>query len=258
MKKENRGDFGLLTQLLALSTPDAEAKIVRIATKGMGTNEKLLYSVICGRSNEEMEILKKAYYKRYSKDLCSLISSELSGDLKQLAMRCLQGMEEKLDPTYHTKCKAKEDATAFYKAGQEKIFGTDEASLFDIICKAPPGYLEMVNRAYVNQYNVNMEHALRKKFRGKAEDAAIFHLNMKLHPYKTMAEHIKSTCAGLGTDEVGLSAAIVRCQNVLPRVMIEHTALFGKTLQDRVTSETKGDYEKLLLEMIRVAWPDAP
>jgi len=69
MKKENSGDFGLLTQLLALSTPDAEAKIVRIATKGMGTNEKLLYSVICGRSNEEMEILKKAYYKRYSKDL---------------------------------------------------------------------------------------------------------------------------------------------------------------------------------------------
>jgi hypothetical protein len=39
---------------------------------------------------------------------------------------------------------------------------------------------------------------------------------------------------------------------------MEHTAEYGKSLQERVKSETKGDYGKLLLEMIRVAWPDAP
>ena len=34
---------------------------------------------------------------------------------------------------------------------------------------------------------------------------------------------------------------------------MEHTSCFGKTVQERVKSETKGDFEKLLLEMIRVA-----
>jgi hypothetical protein len=258
MKKENSGDFGMLTQLLALPIAEAEAKIIRIATKGMGTNEKLLHSVVCGRSNEEIEMLKKAYYRRYNKDLSILCSSELGGDMKKLVLCCLQGMEEKYDPSYHNQSKAEDDAKAFYNAGQGKRFGTDEAALFEIICKAPPEYLKMVNLAYVHKYDVSLEYALKKELGGKAEAAALYHLKMKLEPFKTMAEHIKSTCAGIGTDEIGLSSAILRFQNVLPRVMMEHTAEYGKSLQERVKSETKGDYGKLLLEMIRVAWPDAP
>lgn len=258
MKKENSGDFGTLTQLLALPIPEAEAKILRIATKGMGTNEKLLYSVICGRSNQEIELLKKAFYKRYNRDLSILVAKELGGDLEKLILCCLQGMEQDFDRSYHTESRAEDDAKAFYKAGQGKKFGTDEATLFNIICKAPPEYLKMINLAYVNRYEVNLEYALKKELRGTVEDAAVYHLNMKLKPFKTMAEHIKSTCAGMGTDEIGLSSAILRFQNVLPKVMIEHTSEFGKTLQERVKSETKGDYERLLLEMIRVAWPDAP
>ena len=97
--------------LLAFPTK-AEAKIVNMATKGMGTNERLLWSVICGRSNEEIEILKKAYFKKYNKDISFLVASELSGALKKLRLACLQAMEETYDPTYHTKSKAAEDADA--------------------------------------------------------------------------------------------------------------------------------------------------
>mmetsp|Transcript_29654 Transcript_29654/g.62998 ORF Transcript_29654/g.62998 Transcript_29654/m.62998 type:complete len:336 (-) Transcript_29654:258-1265(-) len=258
MKSENSGDFGFLTQLLSLPAPEAEAKIIRKATKGLGTNEKLLSSVICGRSNEEIQILKKAYFAKYSKDLINLVSSEVHGDLKKLHLACLQGMEEEYDPKYHNVSKAEEDAKTFYKKGQGKKFGTDEEALFAIICKSPPQYLKMVNDAYVAEYSVNLERALKKELRGKAEDAAIYTLGMKLNPYEMAARHIKSTCAGLGTDELGLSCAILRYQHILPRVMIEHTNLFGKTIGDRVSSETRGDYEKLLLEMIRVTWPDAP
>ena len=257
MKKENSGNFGLLTQLLSLPIPDAEAKIIRVATKGLGTTEKMLWPVICGRTNEEMEILKKAFFRRYNKDLSNVLSSELSGDLKKLILACVQGLEEKYDPTYHNASKADEDAKAFYKAGQGR-WGTDEKTIFDIICKSPPQYLKMVNDAYVESNNVNLEKALEKELSGKAKKAAIFQLGMKLNPYETVAELIKSTCAGMGTDELGLSCAILRYQTILPRVMIEHTNLYSKTIHDRVSSETSGNYKGLLLEMIRVAWPDAP
>ena len=76
MRKETSGDFGVLIKLLALPIPEAEAKIINMATKGLGTNEKLLWSVICGRSNEEIEILKKTYFQKYDKDLSLLVSSE--------------------------------------------------------------------------------------------------------------------------------------------------------------------------------------
>lgn len=32
--------------------------------------------------------------------------------------------------------------------------------------------------------------------------------------------------------------------------MVAHVELFGSTIQDRVKSETRGDYEKLLLELV--------
>ena len=149
MKKENSGDFGFLTELLSLPAPEAEAKIIRKATKGLGTNEKLLTSVICGRSNEEIEILKKAYFKRYDKDISNLVNSELHGDIKRLHLACLQGMEEAYDPKYHNPSKAEEDATDFYKNGQGKRFGTDGPALFAIICKSPPQYLQIVDDTYV-------------------------------------------------------------------------------------------------------------
>lgn len=204
-----------------------------------------------------MEILKKAYFKRYKKDLAILLSNELSGDLKKLAMACVQGMEEKFDPSYHNASKAEEDAKTFYKAGQGR-WGTDEKTLFEIICKSPPQYLKMVDNAYVKKNGINLERALEKELSGNAKKAAVFELGMKLKPYETIAALIKSTCAGLGTDEIGLSCAILRYQHILPRVMVEHTNLYSKTIQDRVCSETSGDYKNLLVKMIHVAWPDAP
>lgn len=257
MKKENHGDFGFLTQLLALPAPEADAKIIRKATKGLGTTDELLWTVICGRSNEEIQMLKKIYFGRYNKDLISLINSESSGDLKKLYLACLQGIEDKFDPSYHNVSKAEEDAVEFYKNGQGR-WGTDEKALFFTLCKSPPEYLKMVDDAYVSKYNVNLEKAMEKTMHGKAKKAAIFTVGMKLHPYETIAKHIKSTCAGVGTDELGLSCAILRYQHVLPQVMIEHTNLYSKSIITRVVDETSGDFGKLLLEMIRVAWPGAP
>mmetsp|Transcript_7781 Transcript_7781/g.16218 ORF Transcript_7781/g.16218 Transcript_7781/m.16218 type:complete len:331 (-) Transcript_7781:83-1075(-) len=251
---ETSFNFGTLAKLLSLPIPEAEAKIIRMATKGIGTNEKLLWPVICGRTNEEMNLLKKAYFKRYNEDLAILLSSELSGDLKKLALACVQGLEEEFDPSYHTESRAAEDAKLFYKAGQGR-WGTDEETIFGIICKSPPKYLKMVDSAYVEKNNVNLERALEKELSGKAKKAAIYELGMKLSPYETVAELIKQTCAGMGTDELGLSCAILRYQTILPHVMIEHTNMYSKTIQDRVQEETSGYYKDLLLEMIHVVWP---
>ena len=71
--------------------------------------------------------------------------------LKKLHLACLQGLEETFDSTYHNVSKAEEDADAFYDAGEGK-WGTDEAALMDIICKAPPKYLQMIDDAYVAKH----------------------------------------------------------------------------------------------------------
>ena len=71
MKKECSGDFGRALELLALPPDIAEAKLIKIATDGMGAKNNHLYPIICGRSNADIDLLKKTFYRTYGKDLGS-------------------------------------------------------------------------------------------------------------------------------------------------------------------------------------------
>jgi len=46
------------------------------------------------------------------------------------------------------------------------------------------------------------------------------------------------------------STALIRYQQIMKPVMLAHVELFGKTIPDRVRSETRGEHEKLLMELI--------
>uniref|UniRef100_A0A6U6HAY2 Annexin n=1 Tax=Odontella aurita TaxID=265563 RepID=A0A6U6HAY2_9STRA len=256
MKSECSGDFGTALQLLALPPDVAEAALIRMATKGLGTTEKILYPIICGRTNAEIDILKKAYFKTYGKDLGQLVGSETSGDLHKLFITCVQGVEEEFDPKYHTDEKAKEDAEAFYKAGQAR-WGTDEKEIFKIICLSPPQYVTMIDRAYADKHGYTLSKALEKELSGITEKGALFTLGMKIKPYETIAHLIKSACAGFGTDELLLTSCIIRYQPVWSKVALAHMELYGKSVPDRVKSETSRNYKKVLLEVLTTSWPAA-
>jgi hypothetical protein len=59
MKSEcGNKDFGTAVQFLAVDPVTAECMMINAACKGAGTDELLLGTLICGRTNEEMNILK--------------------------------------------------------------------------------------------------------------------------------------------------------------------------------------------------------
>jgi hypothetical protein len=62
-------DFGIALQFLAQNPIEAECDMIMTACKGLGTKEKLLGTIICGRSNAEMELLKKKFFEIHTKDL---------------------------------------------------------------------------------------------------------------------------------------------------------------------------------------------
>jgi hypothetical protein len=51
-------DLGTALQFLAVDPVEAECDMIDIACKGFGTDEMLLLTIICGRSNKEIDILK--------------------------------------------------------------------------------------------------------------------------------------------------------------------------------------------------------
>jgi Annexin len=249
LKRECRGDFGEALQFLAVPPDVAECDMIKKACKGIGTDETLVYSIICGRSNKEMEILKKKFFDRYEKDLGRQLDSELSGDFEKMIYFCLQGMEQEFDPDFHTDDKVAEDVATFYKMGEGK-FGTDESGLFKLICTSPSEHLKKVNQMYADKHDVTLFKAIDDEMSGKTQDATLFLLGMKLKPYETVAKLIQKACKGIGTNELLLTCTIIRFQPHLPQVMAAYEEVAGKTLQETIRKEIGGDYRRLLTELV--------
>ena len=256
MKKEFGGDFGLALKFLALPMHQAEAAMIRKATMGVGADVNIVWSIMVGRTNSETELLKKTYYKKYDKDLGKLLASELHGDMERLVFNCLQAAEEEYDPKFHNMEKAKEDADIIHKKGQGKFFGTDEKTIFKVLCAAPPQHIEQISKEYADKYGYTLMKAMEKELGGEVQRACLHMLGMKLKPYETMAKLIKEACAGFGTDELLLACTIIRCQAILGQVQSAHIELYGKTIHDRVRKEVGGKFKTLLLQVLNATWPE--
>jgi hypothetical protein len=252
MKRECHGDFGTALQFLAVPLDVAECDMIKKACKGVGTDETLVFSIIAGRSNREIEILKKRFFDRYEKDLGRLLDSELGGNFEKMIFHCLQGMEAQYDPDYFTDDKVEEDVAAFYKMGEGK-FGTDEGGLFKLISVSPAEHLKKVNQMYTEKHDVTLYQAIKNEMSGKTEDATVYMIGMKLKPYETVAKLIQKACKGVGTNEILLTCTIIRFQKYLPQVMAAYEELTGKTLQETIKKEIGGDYRRLLEELVDAA-----
>lgn len=252
LKSETGGDFGIMLQLLAVPLPEAESYLIKLATAGAGTDEKLVYPIIMGRSNEEMQILRKTYYETQGKDLAVVLDNELGGDFKKVIMTALQAQIIDYKSSFHTEAKAEEDADKLYKAGEGK-WGTDEEGFLKVLFSSPPKHVVNINAAYQRKYKSTLKAAAQGEFTGDAENALVFHIRSIIEPRELLADFFESSMKGVGTDEKSLSAALVRYHPYLNAFADNYKQAYKMSLRDRIKGETSGDFGELLLKVV-----DAP
>ncbi|XP_047656409.1 annexin A2 isoform X2 [Tachysurus fulvidraco] len=85
-------DGGVKVLILGLMmTPnDFEAQRLRQAMEGLGTDEETLLEIMCLRSAEQLSDIAAVYTKEYQRDLEKDLTSETSGDLRQLLLALLK------------------------------------------------------------------------------------------------------------------------------------------------------------------------
>jgi Malectin domain/Annexin len=197
--------------------------------------------------------IQKKYFALNTKDLGRKLDGELGGALDQLIFNVLQGAEEEYDLNYHTAAKMEADVATLHKMGQGKSFGTDEKGLFKILCATPPEYLKKLNLLYAEKHGFTLVKVLETELNGPVEKAAMFMIGMKLKPHEEIAKLIKKSCAGVGTNELLLTSAIIRYQSIIKQVDATHMELYGETIRDRVITECGGHYQRVLLELLDAA-----
>lgn len=240
--------FGRALQYMAVDPVAAECEMIEDAVKGFGSNEIFLFSIIAGRNNDEIKLLKKKYDDLKSRHLERHLCRELGGKVELLMKWCLEEGEEEYDQDKHNDAKAEEDAERLHEMGEGR-WGTNERGLFRLLCTAPPKHLQAVNETYKQKYGHDLIQAVQKETSGFIEKATVFFIGMKIDPYKQIATMIHDAVKGFGTNELLLTTYIIRYQKIMDQVDAAYQTLYKKSIKRVIQSETTGQFERLLVEI---------
>jgi annexin A13 len=101
--------------------------------QGVGTREKELISVLCNRTEAQLQVLRLAFEAKQGKNLVKLISSETTGLVEKAFEYIVSNSAE---------------VRASFVRDSVKGVGTEEASLIDSLCTATPREIAFTREAY--------------------------------------------------------------------------------------------------------------
>lgn len=240
-----------------LHTPAAfDAHMLRNAIKGLGTDEDVLIEILCTRSNAQIQEIKKVYQEKFGKDLEKDIVGDTSGNFKRLMVSLVQA--NRSDSKDVDRNMAHQDAKALYQAGEQK-WGTDESQFNKILASRSFPQLRATFEEYKKISKKDMEEVLKSEFSGDILSGLKTIVRCVKNRFDHFARQLQKTMSGVGTDDSTLIRIIIsRCEIDLVDIKKAFQEKEGKSLEDLITDETSGDYQRLLLALTTGGPPPQP
>lgn len=234
--------------LALLKTPaQYDAQQLKLAMKGLGTDEDTLIEILASRSNKEIKEIKKAYAEEYKKELEADIKSDTSGDFRNALLSLCKAA--RMETMMLNEEQADQDARAIYEAG-EKRKGTDCSVFIEILTTRSAPQLRKVFERYSKYSKVDVSKAIDLELKGDIEKCLIAVVQCAGSKPAFFAEKLNLAMKGSGTRTKILTRIMVSRSEVdLTRIKQEYKKKFGKTLYQEILDDTKGDYERILLAL---------
>jgi hypothetical protein len=221
---------------------EADAKILKKAMDGWGTDEEPIIILTVNRSNEDRQQILKFYKSSYGEDLMSELKSELGGDLKKVVVGMFR------TPTDY-------DCYELNKA--MKGGGTDEGTLIEIIGSRTCEQLVAIKERYKVIFDMELEEEVIDECSGDLKRllVSLLQCNRSSNDDGVDEEKCNKDLADLyeagegtwGTDESVFNKIFTNRSEVeLRYINREYAACTGKTLRAVVDDEFGGDIKDLL------------
>ncbi|XP_052777924.1 annexin A6-like [Mya arenaria] len=247
LKSEISGRFEDLVLALLETPVNYDARELKAAIKGAGTDEGALIEILCSRSNAQILAIKQAYKTLFKSDLEKDIMSDTSGHFKRLLVSQLAaGRDESgsVDPDT-----AAQDAKELFEAGANKL-GTDESTFNRILSLRGYAQLKAVFEAYQQNHGKDIEAVIQAETSGYLEDGYLAIVRIAKNPPAYFAQRLHKSMKGAGTKDSTLIRVVASRSEVdMIQIKQEFQRLFGKTLGSFIKGDTSGDYKKLLLAL---------
>ncbi|XP_020819918.1 annexin A6 isoform X2 [Phascolarctos cinereus] len=247
LKSEISGSLAKL--ILGLMMPPAhyDAKQLKKAMEGAGTDEQALIEILATRNNQEIRAINEAYQEDYHKSLEDDLTSDTSGHLKRILVSLATGNR---DEGPENSEQAREDAQEI----ADTTGGGDKPSLetrfLSILCSRSYQHLRRVFQEFIKMTNHDVEHTIKKEMSGDVRDALVAIVQSVKNKPLFFADKLYKSMKGAGTDEKTLTRIMVsRSETDLLNIRREFIDKYDKSLHHVIESDNSGDYLKALLAL---------
>ncbi|XP_064649735.1 annexin-B12-like [Lineus longissimus] len=236
--------------LLALFEPTVlyDAKCLRRAMRGAGTDEETLIDILCTRGNKEIDEIKQNYKEFYKRDLEKDCVSETSGHFKRLLVSMCQANRDESDTV--DMAKATKEAQDLFQAGEKK-WGTDESRFNVVLASRSPPQLRATFEEYVKISQRDILNSIDREMSGDLKAGFKCIVQCMRNPAEYFADRLWKSMKGAGTDDSLLIRIIVsRSEIDLVEIKSAFLQKYHKTIYKMIEGDCSGDYKKLLLAIV--------
>lgn len=229
---------------LMLTPAEFDAKMMRKAMEGAGTDEHALIEILVTRSNEEIQAMNEAYLLGYKKSMEDAIQSDTSGHFCRILTSLVQGAREEGPADLD---RADSDAQ---ELGQACNAESDdmEMKFMSILCTRSFPHLRRVFQEFVKYTNKDIEQIIKKEMSGDVKQAFYAIVRSVKNQPSYFADRLYKAMKGLGTDDRALIRIMVSRSEVdLFNIRKEFKETHDVSLHDFIQGDTSGDYRKTLL-----------
>ncbi|XP_008333880.1 annexin A1a [Cynoglossus semilaevis] len=245
LKAALKGDLEDVVLALLKTPAQYDAQQLKMAMKGIGTDEDTLIEILASRTNREILDIKKAYKEDYKKDLEDDIRSDTSGDFRTaLLSLCKAGRTEGVAEQL-----VDSDARALYEAGEGRK-GKDCSVFIEILTTRSAQHLRRVFDRYSKYSKVDVAKAIDLEMKGDLESCLTALVKCIGCRPAYFAERLYLAMKGKGTRKHILTRVMVsRSEIDMKHIKEEYKKNYSKTLYQEILDDTKGDYVKILLAL---------
>ena len=226
---------------------EVDAKALRKAMKGFGTDEKAIINILCYRANEQRQAIALKFKSAYGRDLIEDLKSELSGNFRDIILGLMMPIAEY-------------DASELKRA--TKGLGTDDSCLIEILCTRDDEQKTQIKEVYKKKFKKSLEDDVISDTSGNFKKLLVALINAKRDTTQTVDLTKAKSDAKLlyeageakwGTNEEEfLTIFSARSPPHLRAVFKEYQHISNKSITDALKSEMSGNFGKGLKTLVAV------
>ena len=251
LKSELSGKFEDAMIALFKDPIEYDAECLNNSMKGAGTDEGCLIEILASRPSWLLEKIKTKYKEIYNKELEDDVKNDCSGDFQKILIGLLNCKRSYSKEVNKEQCETL--VKQMHEAKEENwLIDNEQDFFYKYIMLSSPKELSLVSRIYYKIYGTTILDGIDKKYNGNTKDLLNAILYSQISPSEYFAKKIKKAIEGFGTDNKTLIRILVtRCEVDMNIIKRYYKQLFNKDMIEDIKNDISGDYQKLMIELIK-------